>query len=217
MARSLVMEFQGRRNHADFSKLERRKLYGKRRRIAMDRDGNPCKRVAHRRRSVFDSIRNDRSEHFTDDMRWIPNSDLVGLVDGEPVEKLSTLGEPPRLEAATAQQLLDLRLSAVYMLTGQSVDASLQAALDASEIFTFPLISLGLQSRNGLHCGPTKSEHLCWLALRQRQNGWNLLPPHPSLTTPMKVRTMSLTLRCFGAMRNCANCQPSRSRRHSGL
>ena len=52
--------------------------------------------------------------YFTDDMRWIPNSDLVGLVDGEPVEKIpSTLGEPQDLEAATAQQLLDLRLSAV--------------------------------------------------------------------------------------------------------
>ena len=140
MARSLVMNFKGEESRFDFSKLERRKLYGKRRRIAMDRDGNPCKRASLTEDGQF-LIQSGMTAqgYFTDDMRWIPNSDLVGLVDGKPVEKIpSTLGEPQDLEATTAQQLLDLRLSAVYMLTGQSVDAGLQAALDAGEIFTFP-------------------------------------------------------------------------------
>ena len=140
MARPLVMTLDGVESRFDFSKLERKKLYGSRRRIAMDKNDGACKRASLTEDGLFLLQSGMTGQgYFTDEDRWVPNSELVGLVDGEPVEKVaSTLGAPQELTKTTPEDLLDLRLTSVYMLTEQSVDEALMSALNAGQVFTLP-------------------------------------------------------------------------------
>ena len=46
MAKPIVVRFEGAESRFDFAKLERKKLYGSRRRMPLDAAGEPCKRAA---------------------------------------------------------------------------------------------------------------------------------------------------------------------------
>ena len=45
MARQIVVELDGIESSFDFAKLDRSKLYGTRKRVALDPDGQPCERA----------------------------------------------------------------------------------------------------------------------------------------------------------------------------
>ena len=139
MAKPIVVSLGDAESRFDFSKLERKKLYGSRRRIPQDHSGEACKRASLTDDGQF-LIQSGMTAqgYFTDDHRWVPNKELVGIENGEVVEKVpSTLGEAQTLEACTPQRLLDHRLTTVYMLEGQDVDPALAAALEKGELFTF--------------------------------------------------------------------------------
>ena len=124
MARGLTVQFGGVETRFAFTKLERRKLYGTRRRVAMDRTGAACKRASLTEDGRFLLRRGMTGQgYFTDVGRWVPNGDLVGLQDGAVVERVeSTLKTPQILEESSTQALLDCRLTAVYSLTTDAVD-----------------------------------------------------------------------------------------------
>jgi len=44
MSKSIVLNFEGGASRFAFSKLDRKKLYGYRRRISLDANGEPCKK-----------------------------------------------------------------------------------------------------------------------------------------------------------------------------
>ena len=140
MAKPIVVRFKGAESRFDFAKLERKKLYGSRRRMPLGANGEPCKRAALTDDGRF-LVRSGMSAqgYFTDDGRWIPNRELQGITaEGSVVEKLaSTLGEAQDLTACTPQTLLDHKLTTIYMLDAQDVDAGLQVALEGGEVFQF--------------------------------------------------------------------------------
>ena len=140
MARSIVLTLGGAESHFNFRKLERKKLYGSRRRISLDAGGEACRRAALAEDGLF-LVQSGMSAqgYFTDENSWVPNSELVGICDGRVVEKLpSTLNEAHPLQNCTPQMVLDHRLSTIYMLDVQNIDALLEKALDGGEVFTFP-------------------------------------------------------------------------------
>ena len=143
MAKPISVEFKGKVSNFDHMKLERSKLYGRRRRVAYDAEGEECSRISLSQDGTL-LIRSGMTAqgYFTDDDRWVPNKDLVGLDDsGKPLELVpSTLGESQELgDTCDPQDLLDIKPTTVYMLEGTEVDQALEKQLEDGSIFTFPL------------------------------------------------------------------------------
>lgn len=141
MAREIVVEYQGKTSSFGFQKVDRAKLYGKKRRIAIGPDGEPCSRAALSADGAF-IVRSGMAAqgYFDEDDCWIPNAELQGLdEDDRPVEKQpSTLGVAQKLAAANVTELLDLQVSAVYALDEKETDGQLLQALSEGQFFRFP-------------------------------------------------------------------------------
>ena len=143
MAKSISISFQGKISNFEHAKLERSKLYGRRKRISYDPQGEECSRISLSEDGTL-LIRSGMTAqgYFTEDNRWVPNKNLVGLDEsGKTLELvLSTLGEPQEVaEPCKPQELLDIKPTTVYMLGAAELDGALEKQLDEGSIFTFPL------------------------------------------------------------------------------
>jgi hypothetical protein len=141
MAKQILVKQADVISSFDFKKVDRSKLYGKRRRIPLDPEGKPCTRA---------QLANDGSVlirsgmlaqgYFEPDGTWVRQRDLQGMDGaGRPVEKVdSTLGVEQKLDGPVApEELLDLDVSSIYALEKADVDAALAKSLDAGEIYRF--------------------------------------------------------------------------------
>ena len=141
MAREIVVKSNnGRVSRFQFQKIERSKLYGKRRRIPLDPNNEPCTRAQLAADgSILLRAGMLAQGYFQDDGKWIKQSQLQGMDGaGRPVEKeASTLGVEQELEAATPEDLLDLDVTAIYALEKEDVDTELAKSLDAGDIYRF--------------------------------------------------------------------------------
>lgn len=140
MAKAIIVTLAGEESLFDFTKLERAKVYGSRRRVALDAAGESCQRASLTRDGRFLLQTGMTAQgYLTPDGRWVPNAELVGLdVDGKPLEQQpSTLGLAQALEEVPARELFDLRVSSTYALTVKELTAGLSAALDAGKVFRF--------------------------------------------------------------------------------
>lgn len=142
MARQIVVSRpDGAPSTFDLAKVERRRLYGRRLRVALDPDGQPCVRAALTDDgSLMIKSGMTAQGYFDEDGVWVPSRELVGLdAEGRPVEKVdSTLGvEQPLTGPVDPERVLDLRISAVYELSPVEVDPELLEALRAGAIYEF--------------------------------------------------------------------------------
>lgn len=141
MARVISVSLDGVESTFAFKAVDRAALYGKRRRVALDRDGRPCTRA-----SLLEDgsllLRSGMTGqgYFLPDGRFLKQSDLEGFeADGNPVDKVpSTLGIPQPLDGPlSASEVLDLRIETVYALDADSVSDDLMARLNAGDIYRF--------------------------------------------------------------------------------
>ena len=141
MARSINVEWKGKESSFSFAKLDRSKLYGKKRRIPVDRDGHKCD-LASIDVATGTLLRSGMTAqgYFSSAGEWIPNSELVGLdADGKEIEKApSTLGVAQKAEQAKLEDLLDLRVDSVYALEPAEVDKDIAGELESGVVFTIP-------------------------------------------------------------------------------
>jgi hypothetical protein len=143
MAKAIVVEHQGVVSSFAFNKIDRTRLYGRRRRVPLDPEGKPCTRASL---TVDDSSLLLRSGmtaqgYFDEELRWIPSKELVGIdAAGMPLEvKASTLGEAVALEGPIEPtELLDVRVSAVYVLWPEELGKELREELESGKIYRFP-------------------------------------------------------------------------------
>jgi hypothetical protein len=125
----------------DHRKIDRSKLYGKKRRIAIDQDGNECQKA---------SLMDDGSlilksgmiaqGYFTTNEKWIPNKDLIGLSpDNRPLDlKPSTLGVATEMELQDQLEgLADLSVQSIYSLEPIAIADKTKTLLDAGKVFRF--------------------------------------------------------------------------------
>jgi hypothetical protein len=142
MAKSIVVERLGEVSSFAFSKVDRAKLYGRRRRLALDPSGRACTRAALTEDgSLILRIGMTAQGYFDEAQRYVPHRELVGIgSDGEMLETLpSTLGEVVALEGPIeARELLDVRVAAVYLLEPEQLSEELSAQLNAGAYFRFP-------------------------------------------------------------------------------
>ncbi len=125
----------------DLSKVERSRLYGRRMRVALDPEGQPCVRAALTEDgSLMIKSGMTSQGYFDEDGLWYPSRELVGLdAEGRPLEKVdSTLGVEQALEGPVpVERVLDLRVSSVYALSPVDVDEALVEELRGGAIFEF--------------------------------------------------------------------------------
>ncbi len=141
MARNLVFTFRGADSTFAFSKLDRAKLYGSRKRVVMDREGEPCRRAELADDgSIVLQPGMTAQGYFDARGFWYPSSQLVGLMpDGTPAPTVpSTLGVPQPLQGPVPpESVLDVRVQSVYMLDPEEMSDALAQALADGEIYQF--------------------------------------------------------------------------------
>jgi hypothetical protein len=142
MARALVVQHEGSELAFGLSRVERSKLYGTRRRVALDAQERPCSRAALTADGGTLLVSGMSAQgHFAPDGRWVARSEMVGLdaagnvVDPTP----STLGEPQPLEGPVdPREILQLDLLSVYLLEPEASDSTLVTALKGGKVFRVP-------------------------------------------------------------------------------
>jgi hypothetical protein len=142
MPKPIIISFQGKDSSFEHSKLERSKLYGSRRRVALDSEGNSCIKASLTEEGSM-IIRSGMTAqgYFTVDGKWIPNKELVGLDEEDKPIKLidSTLGNSQKIEGpANPSELLDLAVITTYQLNPVNFNEQLKKEIDAGQIFRFP-------------------------------------------------------------------------------
>lgn len=140
MAKPIIVVLDGKESSFDHAKLERTKLYGSRRRVPLDQDGQTCVKSSLTTDGLYLLQAGMTAQGYFDESgRWLQKNQLVGIgEDGQAMElKPSTLGAPQALEAVSPDTLLDYAVDAVYALDLMTLDADLQGRLAAGEVFCF--------------------------------------------------------------------------------
>lgn len=141
MARRIHVQHGGIESTFEFQKIDRARLYGKRRRIVLDDEGELCVKAELSEDGVT-LLRSGMTmqAYFDDTGEWVEHNQLVGIdSEGEVVPKVnSTLGVAQDLTPATPGDLSQSKVLAVYFLENTEVDAGLLKALAKGEIFQFP-------------------------------------------------------------------------------
>ena len=141
MAKPIVVNFQGVESSFKLEKLDRAKLYGKRQRQVLDPSGARCERAELTRDgSLLIRAGMTAQGYFDQGGAWVPNRELVGLdAAGQPLPLVpATLGVAQALAGPVApEELLDLAVRSVYVLTPEGLDPKLAERLAAGEIFRF--------------------------------------------------------------------------------
>lgn len=141
MASNIIVQCGSDKSEFTLQKLERTKLYGKRRRLNLDQNGQPCTRAELTQDGSLLLKSGMTSQGYFDQARnWIPRGELVGLnTEGNQVDKApSTLGVAQDLEGPVpAEEVFDLEVASVYMLDAVEVAPTLAESLDRGDVFRF--------------------------------------------------------------------------------
>ena len=140
MAKPIVVSFTGSESSFDLAKVERAKLYGARKRVPLDANGQPCVRSSLTLDGLYLLQSGMTAQGYFDESgRWLQKSQLVGIGDdGEILDlKPSTLGVAQTLESIEPGTVLNHSIDAVYLLDPITLDPGLQTSLDAGRVFRF--------------------------------------------------------------------------------
>lgn len=140
MAKPIVLTFEGAVSNFDHAKLDRTHLYGARKRIPLDHEGQPCVKASLTVDGLYLLQSGMTAQgYFDEEGRWLQRSQLVGLdPDGNALElKPSTLGVAREAVVADPSELLRHTIDAVYMLNPTAVDDALVRTLEAGDVVRF--------------------------------------------------------------------------------
>lgn len=142
MAKPLIIEKDGQSTSFDVSLLERRKLYGSRKRVALDSQGRVCSRASLTGDGALVLVSGSTGQgYFTETGAWVERRQMVPINDQGQVTELhpSTLGVPQKVEGPVeALDILKLDVQSIYSLTMLDDELGLKPRLDAGEIFRCP-------------------------------------------------------------------------------
>jgi len=140
VAKTINVALNGEKAVFGFKPIDRSALYGRRRRVAFDTEGNECSRA---------SLLSDGSlllqsgmtaqGYFLGDGTWIPQSELTAqTIDGKEAILLpSTVGVEVELKEISASEALSITFSNTYALEAEEISPKIKEALEAGKIFSF--------------------------------------------------------------------------------
>jgi hypothetical protein len=140
VARTINIRFKGKESVFSISKLSRAKLYGRKRRIPLGPDGKPCERASLAVNEGILLQKGMTGQGYLDSSgNWLERGTLIGVdSEGKPIEAAkSTLGEFVDAEEISVEEVLDLRVSAVYAINPKDMDAKLKKELLAGKRMGF--------------------------------------------------------------------------------
>jgi len=140
MAKPIIVSLNGTESSFDHTKVERKRLYGERRRVPLDAAGEHCLKSALTTDGQYLLQSGMTAQgYFDEEGRWLQKSQLVGIgPDGQPLEiQPSTLGAAQALEPTPPGTILEHTIEAVYALDPMTVDGALMTRLEAGEVFKF--------------------------------------------------------------------------------
>jgi hypothetical protein len=139
MARALTFALAGQTYAGSPTKVDRRKLYGWSETVALDDDGRECRLAAVDASGTLVIPKGGIGLGLlTADQRWVDRADLTAVTaEGSTAQPVPSSydGPIPLTAIATAEDILDHTITALYQLT--DVDAALASAL-GQDIYTFP-------------------------------------------------------------------------------
>ena len=141
MARELILNLDKKKSSFKISKIDRKKLYGYKKRIYLDEKNKECSRANLEEETGIVFINSDISSCYIDPKgNFIEKKDLDAIDDeGKSVKKEeSTLGKEVSLKSISIEDALNLKVNSVYRLEPTKFDSELKTKLNKGEIFSFP-------------------------------------------------------------------------------
>ena len=140
MAKPIVVEFEGATSSFEHHKVDRARLYGRKIRLPLDPDGQPCERaLLPDDGSLILRAGMMGQGYFDAGGEWIPTGDLLGLDErGEPLRFVpSTLGVAQPLEAIEPWEALELQVNSIHVLDPVDLAPALDRALAGGALLRF--------------------------------------------------------------------------------
>ena len=141
MAKPIIIRKDEKDSIFQLKKIERKKLYGFRKRLAVDENNDECKRASLTEDGQV-LIKSGMTSQgwFTEGGKQIESSE-IGVIDEDNNELElipSTLGVKQNLEGPlNPKELLDMNVTTVYSLLPDQISEDLESSLDKGEIWKF--------------------------------------------------------------------------------
>ena len=141
MAREILLNLNKKKSTFEISKIDRKKLYGFKKRLFLDDKGEECSKANLEEETGIVFVNSDISSCYLDHKgNYIEKSDLEAINEnGKKVKKEdSTIGKEVNLNSITTEDALNLKVNSVYHLEPKEFDKNLKLKLDNGEVFSFP-------------------------------------------------------------------------------
>ena len=141
MARELILNLKKKQSTFGISKIDRKKLYGFKKRLFLDEKGKECSKANLEEETGIVFVSSDISSSYLDYKgNFVEKKELEAINDeGKKVKKEdSTLGKKVDLTTTSVEDALNLKVNSVYHLEPKDFDKDLKSQLDKGEVFSFP-------------------------------------------------------------------------------
>ncbi len=141
MAREILLNLNKKKSTFEISKIDRKKLYGFKKRLFLDDKGEECSKANLEEETGIVFVNSDISSCYLDHKgNYIEKSDLEAINENDKKVKKedSTIGKEVNLNSITTEDALNLKVNSVYHLEPKEFDNNLKLKLDKGEVFSFP-------------------------------------------------------------------------------
>ena len=141
MAREILLTLNKKKSSFEISKIDRKKLYGFKKRIFLDEKNKECSKANLEEETGIVFVNSDISSCYLDHKgNYIEKSNLEAINDnGKNVKKEdSTIGKEVNVNSITTEDALNLKVNSVYHLEPKEFDNDLKSKLDKGDLFSFP-------------------------------------------------------------------------------
>ena len=141
MARELILNLKKKQSTFGISKIDRKKLYGFKKRLFLDEKGKECSKANLEEETGIVFVSSDISSSYLDYKgNCVEKKELEAINDeGKKVKKEeSTLGKEVELTSTSIEEALNLKVNSAYHLEPKDFDEDLKSKLDKGDVFSFP-------------------------------------------------------------------------------
>ena len=141
MAKTINISYKGESAVFGYKPIDRGVLYGKRRRVPFDGEGNECVKASLLEDgSLLIKSGMTAQGYFTPDKVWVPQGDLEAInPDGSTPELFpATVGEEVVATELSPIDALNIRFGTTYALEAETLSEGIKKELDSGVILTFP-------------------------------------------------------------------------------
>jgi hypothetical protein len=141
MAKTINIAYKGESAVFAYKPIDRGVLYGKRRRVPFDAEGNECAKASLLEDgSLLIKSGMTAQGYFTPDKVWVAQGDLEAInPDGSTPELFpATIGEVVEATQLSPVEALNLRFGTTYALEPEVLSEGIKKELDSGVVLTFP-------------------------------------------------------------------------------